>query len=292
MSASAAHNGDSQIAPPGLRHFWLVADDYGISPAVNAAIRDLLARRRLNATSVMVVTPSFDEAQAQALSAVSQTAPGSAIGLHLTLTAPFRPLSKGFAPLRGDGAFPSLGGLMRAAFLRQIDGAKIAEEAASQMIKFSAAFRRPPDFVDGHQHVHLLPGIRSAVIAAMKRAAPRAWLRQCAGPAPAGSGLSLKARFIAWLSSGLAREAAAAGIATNPAFAGAYSYSPGVDFAALFPSFIVSLPAESVVMCHPGKVDEALRRVDPLTTLREQEYAYFAGDEFPRVLAAHGLTLT
>ena len=36
------------------RPIWLCADDYGISPAVSKAIRDLVARGRLNATSVMV----------------------------------------------------------------------------------------------------------------------------------------------------------------------------------------------------------------------------------------------
>jgi predicted glycoside hydrolase/deacetylase ChbG (UPF0249 family) len=32
------------------RHIIICADDYGISPAVSAAIRDLVARRRINAT--------------------------------------------------------------------------------------------------------------------------------------------------------------------------------------------------------------------------------------------------
>ena len=39
------------------RRIWLCADDYGISPGVNRAIRDLIERGRLNATSVMVVGP-------------------------------------------------------------------------------------------------------------------------------------------------------------------------------------------------------------------------------------------
>jgi chitin disaccharide deacetylase len=46
---------------------WLCADDYGMSPGVNGAIRDLIARRRINATSVMVVAPSFNQTEAQAL---------------------------------------------------------------------------------------------------------------------------------------------------------------------------------------------------------------------------------
>jgi predicted glycoside hydrolase/deacetylase ChbG (UPF0249 family) len=45
------------------------------------------------------------------------------------------------------------------------------------------------------------------------------------------------------------------------------------------------------VMCHPGFVDAELERLDPLTTQREREYAYLAGDDFPAVLRAHGVAL-
>jgi predicted glycoside hydrolase/deacetylase ChbG (UPF0249 family) len=44
-------------------------------------------------------------------------------------------------------------------------------------------------------------------------------------------------------------------------------------------------------MCHPGIVDAELRRLDPLTTLREREYAYFLDDAFPAVLASHRVAL-
>ena len=47
----------NDAAPP--RRIWLCADDYGISPGVNRAIRDLIERGRLNATSVMVVGPAI-----------------------------------------------------------------------------------------------------------------------------------------------------------------------------------------------------------------------------------------
>ena len=63
------------------------------------------------------------------------------------------------------------------------------------------------------------------------------------------------------------------------------------DFARLFPGFLRDLPAQSVVMCHPGFVDAELERLDPLTTQREREYAYLAGDAFPGVLRAHGVAL-
>ena len=55
-------NGD---APP--RRIWLCADDYGLSPGVNRAIRDLIERGRLNATSVMVVGPAIGRDEVEAL---------------------------------------------------------------------------------------------------------------------------------------------------------------------------------------------------------------------------------
>src|SRR5262249_45158677 len=86
------------------RRIWLVAAASGSSSAVDTAIRDLVVRGRLNATSVMVVAPSFHRSEAISLNVLNSVAPRVAIGLHLTLTAPFRPLSTGFGPLR-EGAF-------------------------------------------------------------------------------------------------------------------------------------------------------------------------------------------
>src|SRR3954468_14863631 len=91
-------------AAPQPRHIWLCADDYGIAPGVNGAIRDLVARGRVNATSVMVVAPSFQRADAETLAGLKEDAKRVAIGLHGTLTAPLKPMTPGYAPLR-DGAF-------------------------------------------------------------------------------------------------------------------------------------------------------------------------------------------
>jgi predicted glycoside hydrolase/deacetylase ChbG (UPF0249 family) len=44
-------------------------------------------------------------------------------------------------------------------------------------------------------------------------------------------------------------------------------------------------------MCHPGFVDAELKRLDPLTALRESEYAYFANQGFPDILRANGVAL-
>jgi chitin disaccharide deacetylase len=89
-----------------LRRIWLCADDYGLAEGVNRAIRDLISRGRLNATSVMVVGPAIGRAEVTALQDAAAASPRCAIGLHATLTAPFRPLTIHFRPLNGGLFLP------------------------------------------------------------------------------------------------------------------------------------------------------------------------------------------
>jgi predicted glycoside hydrolase/deacetylase ChbG (UPF0249 family) len=275
---------------PQPRHIWLCADDYGIAQGVNEAIRDLIARGRLNATSVMVASPNFQQSEADALAGLKEDAPHIAIGLHVTLTAPFKPLTPNYRPLR-EGAFLPLEGMMLAAFLQRLKRDRLADEIAAQFAAFKAAFGRPPDFVDGHQHVHLFPQVREAFLSVVRETAPQAWVRQCGRSIPLRQRFDRKAMLLDVLSYSFRRRARRKGIRSNPAFAGAYDWRGGKDFAALFPRFLHRLPPDSVVMCHPGLVDDDLKRLDPLTTQREREYAYLASDAFPPTLTAYGVTL-
>ena len=100
-----------------------------------------------------------------------------------------------------------------------------------------------------------------------------------------------KGLLLDYLSKRFRERAAALDVRTNTAFAGTYNFNDGADFAALFPRFLDELPDGGLVMCHPGTVDAELRRLDPLTTLREKEYAYFSGEAFPKLLANQGITL-
>lgn len=294
VSAGAASGAAAVRAahrPAGRRRIWLCADDYGISIAVNAAIRDLILRGRLNATSVMVGTPSFHRSEAVPLAMLNVGADRVAIGLHVTLTAPFRPLSSTFKPLK-EGGFLSLNDTMKGAFLRRFDVDAVAVEVAAQMEAFVAAFGRLPDFVDGHQHVHLLPQIRDGVLSVVRRSAPNAWVRQCGRALPLYKRLAdRKGLFLDVLSRSFRARAVRHRVATNAAFAGTYDFHADKPFAQLFPTFLDKLPDGSVVMCHPGFVDLELKRLDPLTGLREQEYAFFVGESFPNLLTTHGVAL-
>jgi predicted glycoside hydrolase/deacetylase ChbG (UPF0249 family) len=271
-----------------LRHIWLCADDYGISPAVSAAIRELMARGLINAASVMVVTPSFSQSEAIALR--DAAANRAAVGLHLTLTAPFHPLTD-FTPRRND-AFLPLAGMAGRALAHRLDQARLETEIASQFTAFRNAFGRAPDYVDGHQHIHVFPQISDALVRVIKDEAPQAWLRQCGRAASARKSLAdPKGYILDALSARLRRLAAKRGVRTNPAFAGTYSFRPEADFGKLFAQFLDGLPDGGLLMCHPGKVDQELRKLDPLTDLREREYAFFLGERFPQLLAERGYAL-
>ncbi len=279
----------SDVAPP--RRIWLCADDYGISPGVNRGIRDLIERGRLNATSVMMVGPAIGREEVNALEAAGVNNPRCAIGLHMTLTAPFRPLTMHFKPMDG-GMFPSFPRLLRAGLLRRLDPEIIHAELMVQLAAFIDMFGRAPDFVDAHQHAQLFPVVRDAFLAAVQQAAPGAWVRQGGRNQPLVRRLGTpKALVLDILSAQFRRRASRAGIAFNPGFAGAYDFSQQPDFGALMRQFVGEVPAGGVIMCHPGYVDEILVSLDPFTTQREREHAFLASEQFTHLLAANKVTL-
>ncbi len=274
------------------RRIWLCADDYGLSPGVNRAIRDLIERGRLNATSVMVVGPSIGRDEVDALRTAAASNPRCAIGLHVTLTAPFRPLTMHFRPIDG-GMFPALAKLLRAGLFRRLDAEIIHAELMVQLAAFKEMFGRGPDFVDGHQHAQLFPQVRDAFLAAVKEAAPTAWVRQGGRNQPLARRLGTpKALFLDILSAQFRTRATRADIAFNPGFAGAYDFSRQADYGTLMRQFLDGLPEGGLIMCHPGFVDETLVSLDPLTEQREREYAFLAGEHFPPLLAANKVTLS
>lgn len=273
-----------------MRRIWLCADDYGMAPGVNDAIRQLIAAGRINATSVMMAAPHIGGGEAKALAKLNESGTRAALGLHVTLTAPFKPMSEGFPPTHED-RFLMHKNLMRAAMTRRLRPALIGIEIAAQLRAFEKAFGRPPDFVDGHQHVQLLPQVRDAFLRAVADNAPKAWVRQAGRPRAGRTLHDHKSLVLDILSLGFRRKAARFGLTTNPAFAGAYSFNAKADFKKIFPRFLNALPDGGLIMCHPGFVDAALKSLDRLTTLREHEFAYFNSDEFIETLKAQGVAL-
>jgi chitin disaccharide deacetylase len=269
--------------------FSLCADDLALSPAVSRGIFEALAARRLTATSAMTTRPSWPKAAAECAAAGFD----ADIGLHLNLTlgAPLTKMAQ-FAP----SAFPDIGTVLRAANRRELPLDEIAREVDAQIDAFCAALGRAPDFVDGHQHVQVLPGIRQTLFAALVRKgfAGRLWLRNSADRPDrilARRSEIKKALALAFLGRGFGRAAAERGFATNEGFSGYSAFRAERDYARDFARYLVAPGRRHLIMCHPGHVDEELKALDPVTASREVELAFLLSDRFSDLLAERGAEL-
>ena len=269
----------------------LCADDYGLAPGVNTAIRDLIAAGRLTATSVMSLCPYW----APDAAALRELADKADVGLHFTLTdqTPLGPMP-GLAPA---GRLPPLGRLMALAYRGGLDAGEIRGELARQIDAFAAAWGGPPAYIDGHQHVHQLPTVREAVVDALATL-PGAYARRCGEPVGAILRRKVavpKTLLIGALGHGLSRLLDARAIPANDRFAGVYDFATTTPFAALMPRFLDGFldgpPGRNLLMVHPGLPDEALRRVDSLVEPRRAEYEYLMGPEFAALLERRGVHL-
>ena len=268
------------------RRLILTADDYAISPAVSAGIRTLAANGRLSATGVMATMPDWP-AEAPSLRALKDRV---AVGLHFTLTdqVPLGPLP-GLAP---RGRLPSVNRLLLDSLLGRIPTQEVADEFERQLDRFEAFFGAPPDFIDGHQHVHLFPGIWPVVQAAFgRRLDPHiCWLRDCRDPHVWRRGSRVKAGFISTLGRAASDAARTRGLRSNRGFSGFYDYGGG-NLAQFFAPMLKGAEDLHLMMVHPGHVDDKLRAIDSLTDPRQAEFDYLNSDDFPRQLAAMGFEL-
>jgi hypothetical protein len=267
----------------------VIADDYGLAPGLGVAIRDLIAQGRLQGTGCMTGSPHWPE-EAKKLKELDGMAH---VGVHLTLTdqQPLGPCPR-LAPTAKFGAIARLTILSQ---LRALDRAEIAAELERQIDAFEAHFGRPPDFLDGHQHVHHLPIIRDVVVDLWhRRMGAKGWIRSCWEPPArilARDVDPIKTMIIAGLGAGLDSALKAKSIPHNRSFRGVYDLTGRVPFAKLFRAFTDRPSGPTLVMVHPGLVDAHLEAVDPVTGQREVEYRYLASDECALDLARRGITL-
>jgi chitin disaccharide deacetylase len=266
------------------------ADDYALTPGVSRAIRELIAAGRISATSVMTVCPWWAEEAA----ALSEVAGDADIGLHLTLTDQ-SPLGA-MPTLAPAGRLPPIGALVRASLMGRLPVAEIEAEIERQLTTFAAVWKRPPAHVDGHHHVHQLPGVRGALFRVLERGRfGRPYLRSCyEAPARvvARGGAPSKAMIISALGLNFARSARQRGFALNSGFSGIYDLgATGEPVGDLFARFVRHLGPRPLAMCHPGYSDSTLSALDSMTGQRDVERAFLAGDNWLRVLESAGVVV-
>jgi predicted glycoside hydrolase/deacetylase ChbG (UPF0249 family) len=272
------------------RAISLCADDFGLSPGVNRGVAEALEAGRLSATSVMTTRPSWPKGA----SALRRFAARADIGLHLNLTLG-SPLS--FMPrFASPGHLPDLGRLLKAARKGDLPESEIRLEIARQLDSFAEHFGAPPDFVDGHQHVHILPRIRDWLFDDLDARGLRGktWLRNSADRPSRilrRGGELKKALGVAFLGRGFARAAAARGFAANEGFAGFSRFDPCADYAADFATYLRAPGRRHLIMCHPGYCDEELVLIDPVTLTRERELSFLLSPAFAALLERASATL-
>lgn len=248
-----------------------------MNPAVNAGILSLAGSGRLSATSLLVDGPAARRDTPALL------ASGLQIGLHLNFTESFGQ----------PGLCLPLGRLIRAAWLGRLPDGAVRDAVRRQLALFQDITGREPDYVDGHQHVHQLPGIRDALLESLPApCAGRPWVRDVGRPRTAGlpPRLRFKAAVIAGLgAAGLRRRAVARGHALNPGFLGVYDFKGGVPaYEGWMRRWLASCRDGDVLMCHPALGADA---TDTLSAQRQAEYEVLAGPLMGRLLVEHHLRI-
>ena len=255
----------------------LNADDYAMTRGISEGILALAEAGRLSATSAIVTTDNWRSDAGAAIKLRGRFA----LGLHLNLTfgKPLGPMRR----LATDGILPSPDVLMGRALSRRIDRAEVGAEIERQLDRFEEAVGYPPDFVDGHHHAHVLPGVRDELIAALKRRFPNG------GPLvrdPSDKVTAIlrrrvaagKALSVALLSLGLRPLVEASRFAVNAGFSG-FSTFGAVPYAKEFDAFLAARGPRHMIMCHPGLPDEELGDRDSIRHRRAEEHQVLATRE-------------
>jgi predicted glycoside hydrolase/deacetylase ChbG (UPF0249 family) len=149
------------------------ADDLGLHADIDRGIEAAHRDGIVTSASIAAVGASFDQAVE-----LCRRCPDLDVGVHLTLVGE-RPLTDPStlgALVTEDGRFPAAHPtLVARALTLRLDRGAVLRELEAQVEKVKRAGIRP-SHVDGHQHVHLLPGIWPVVVDLARRHGIR-WVR-------------------------------------------------------------------------------------------------------------------
>ena len=260
------------------RGITLCADDFALHPLVDEGVLRLAQAGRLSATSCMSTAPRWRAAAPQLLPLRGRIQ----LGLHFNLT-------EGHG---GAHAARTLGQVLTAAYTRRLSAGALQDAWRAQLDAFEDAIGSAPDFIDGHQHVHQLPGVRRALLAELRRRyAGRAmpWVRSTV---PAGHlWHDPKAAVIAllggWSATRLLRRA---GVPMNRGFGGVYGFDAPTpeQYGAHMQAWLAQARDGSLLMCHPASAEvpgDAIGRQRPV------ELAYLMSGSFAQDLRRQGCRL-
>ena len=262
-----------------MKRITLCADDFGMHPDVSEAITRLAEMQRIQATSALVTSPYCQQGAAQ----LAPLKDDIDIGLHLNFTE-----GKGLTETFKNG-LPGLPAMLWKSHCRLLSINALKDEIRAQLDSFTRLFGCTPDFIDGHQHVHHLPQVRTALFSVLAECDyADLWIRSVSPMI--GQSSFVKSQIIEKSGAKALRTLIChSSFKTNTHFAGVYSLSEQESFPELMQYWLKHLSDGGLIMCHPamgsvGTIDHA--------PARQLELNYLKSDDFLKALQDTDTTLS
>jgi hopanoid biosynthesis associated protein HpnK len=288
-------------AARSVRNLIVNADDLGWTEGVNRGIVEAHRNGIVTSTSLLANGGAFASGVDMA-----RSTPGLGVGVHLNLSdgPPVAAPELVTSLVNNSGEFE--GGpeslLLRIAS-RGLAAYEVEQEWQAQIEKVRDAGIQPTH-LDGHKHVHMLPGLFEIALRLAKRYAVRA-IRVAHEASTLRAALStgeelhtaavlkqgVQARGLKLLARDAREQAEQAGISTTDYFCGiAQTGEMTKDGVA---QLLRSLPEGTTeLMCHPGYADEALQNTPTrLQKSRQTELEILTDVEIRNLVASQGIRL-
>ncbi len=284
-----------------MKNLIVNADDLGWTEGVNRGILEAFHHGIVTSTSLLANGAAFAGGVEAA-----RSAPGLGVGVHLNLSDGPPVADRKIVPtlLNRNGEFA--GGPESLLFRRARGGLVLAEverEWHAQIQKVRDA-GIAPTHLDGHKHVHMLPGLFEIALRLAKRhdvGAIRVSLESSSLRAALSSGArqnagvvmkqGVQARGLKLLARDAREQAERAGISTADYFCGIAQTGEltreGLE------QFVKSLPEGTTeLVCHPGYADAALRKTPTrLQDSRQTELRILTDTGIRNLVASLGIRL-
>ncbi len=284
-----------------MKNLIVNADDLGWTDGVNRGILEAFHHGIVTSTSLLANGAAFAGGVEAA-----RLAPGLGVGVHLNLSdgPPVAERETITSLLNDDGEFA--GGPEKLLLRRARRGLRLAEvesewDAQIQKVRDAGI---APTHLDGHKHVHMLPGLFEIALKLAKRhdiGAIRVSLEASSLRAALSSGSKqhagvvmkqgVQARGLKLLARDAREQAEHAGISTADYFCGiAQTGELTRDGVA---QFVKSLPdGTTELMCHPGYADAALQKTRTrLQDSRQTELQILTDTAIRNLVASLGIRL-
>jgi predicted glycoside hydrolase/deacetylase ChbG (UPF0249 family) len=262
-----------------MKKLIISADDYGMSPSIDAGILDLIQKNRLTATSCLVRSPRWAEAAKKITPAICAKAD---IGLHLDFTEYEQTLND------------TLPALIIGAHLRMLSKKQLRTAVNQQLDLFESVLGFAPHYVDGHQHVHQLPQIRDILIEELcfRYGRKMPWLRVARPPLKDG----YKAFLIGAIgASSMHKQLKVLDIAHTNHLLGVYQFDLNLEaYAKQLEGWLSheSLAHKNVaLMCHPAMLLANQEEKPAHFSSRWIEYQVLSDNYFKNLLEKYEITL-